>query len=242
MEKLSFKLEVFEGPLDLLLHLISKHKLDINDIEISKLLEQYLLYLDECKEHDLEIAGEFLEMAARLIYIKTLALLPAPEEEEAEKKALQGALIEYALCKKAAAAMALMYRGGDIFVRKQMQVKAESVYQRVHDASVLVEAFNRICVKKMPKNEFQGPDDRFKVIVKHKMYSVTTKVIFILKQLYKNGTADMEGLYDGVTDRSERVATFLAVLELTKSGRIYISDDNLTISFIGKRKERKSSV
>ncbi|MCQ2464499.1 MAG: segregation/condensation protein A [Oscillospiraceae bacterium] len=240
MEKLSFKLEVFEGPLDLLLHLISKHKLDINDIEISKLLEQYLLYLDQCAEHDLELAGEFLEMAARLIYIKTLALLPAPEEEEEEKKALQGALIEYALCKKAAEALAKMYRGGDIFVRKQAQIQAESEYQRVHDASVLLAAFNNICVKRMPKPE-AGPDDRFKVIVKHRMYSVTVKVIKILKQLYRDGTADMDGLYDGVTDRSERVATFLAVLELTKSGRIYISDDNTKISFIGKRKERKNS-
>ena len=96
MEKLDYKLDGFEGPLDLLLHLVVKHKLDINDIEISKLLEQYLLYLDQCAEHDLELAGEFLEMAARLIYIKTLALLPAPEEEEEEKKAkkegLQSAL------------------------------------------------------------------------------------------------------------------------------------------------------
>jgi len=240
MEKLSFKLEVFEGPLDLLLHLISKHKLNINDIEISKLLEQYLLYLEQCKEHDLELAGEFLEMAARLIYIKTLALLPAPEEEEEEKKALQGALIEYALCKKAAAALAEMYRGGDIFVRKQAKIETESVYQRVHEASVLAAAFNHISIKKIPRQE-TGPDERFKVIVKHRMYSVTVKVIKILKQLYREGTADMDGLYDGVTDRSERVATFLAVLELTKSGRIYISDDNMTISFIGKRKERKSS-
>ena len=229
MEKLSFKLEIFEGPLDLLLHLVVKHKLDINDIEISKLLEQYLLYLDQCAEHDLELAGEFLEMAARLIYIKTLALLPAPEEEEEEKKALQGALIEYAL-----------YCGGDMFVRKQAIIKAESDYQRVHEAAVLRDAFLGMHVKKIPVRE-QGPDERFKVIVKHKMFSVTTKVISILKQLYKTGTADMEGLYDGVTDRSERVATFLAVLELTKSGRIYISDDNTTITFIGKRKERKSS-
>ncbi|WP_044976686.1 ScpA family protein [Ruminococcus sp. HUN007] len=240
MEKLSFKLEIFEGPLDLLLHLVIKHKLDINDIEISKLLEQYLLYLDQCAEHDLELAGEFLEMAARLIYIKTLALLPAPEEEEEEKKALQGALIEYALCKKAAAALAELYCGGDMFVRKQAVIKAESDYQRVHEATVLRDAFLGMHVKKIPVRD-QGPDERFRVIVKHKMYSVTTKVISILKQLYKTGTADMEGLYDGVTDRSERVATFLAVLELTKSGRIYISDDNTTITFIGKRKERKSS-
>ena len=70
MESISFKLEVFEGPLDLLLSLIAKHKLNICDIEISKLLEQYLLFIEEAHKQDLELAGEFLEMAARLIYIK----------------------------------------------------------------------------------------------------------------------------------------------------------------------------
>ena len=74
--ELNFKLEVFEGPLDLLLSLISKHKLNIYDIEISLLLEQFLLYLEQMKQADIEIAGEFLEMAARLIYIKSSALLP----------------------------------------------------------------------------------------------------------------------------------------------------------------------
>ena len=88
MDNISFKLDVFEGPLDLLLHLISKHKLNINDIEISKLLEQYLLYIEQAKEQDLELAGEFLEMAARLIYIKTVSLLPKPEEAEEIKKEL----------------------------------------------------------------------------------------------------------------------------------------------------------
>lgn len=242
MEKLSFKLEVFEGPLDLLLHLISKHKLDINDIEITKLLEQYLAYLDECAEHDLEIAGEFLEMAARLIYIKTLALLPAPEEAEAEKKELQGTLIEYSLCKKAAEMLAAMYCGSDIFVRKQMVMTEESAYSRIHDPSVLLAALKKMEHKKLPSSSRSNePDNRFQVIVKHKMYSVTAKVIFILKRLYRDGEADMDGLYDNVTDRSERVATFLAVLELTKSGRIYINDDNTKITFIGKRKERITS-
>ena len=102
MQKVSFKLDVFEGPMDLLLSLISKHKLNIYDIEISSLLEQYMAYLEQCREQDLELAGEFLEMAARLIYIKTASLLPHPEEAQKEKQALQGALIEYALCKQAA--------------------------------------------------------------------------------------------------------------------------------------------
>nr|MDE5564608.1 segregation/condensation protein A [Oscillospiraceae bacterium] len=74
MAGIEFKLDVFTGPLDLLLHLISKHQLNINDIEITKLLEQYLLYMEEAKRQDLELAGEFLEMAARLVYIKTVSL------------------------------------------------------------------------------------------------------------------------------------------------------------------------
>ena len=86
MEAISFKLDVFEGPLDLMLHLISKHKLNINDIEISKLLEQYMIYIEQAKEQDLELAGEFLEMAARLVYIKTVSLLPKPEEADEIKK------------------------------------------------------------------------------------------------------------------------------------------------------------
>ena len=117
MQTISFKLEVFEGPMDLLLNLISKHKLNIYDIEISSLLEQYLAYLDQCREQDLELAGEFLEMAARLIYIKTASLLPRPEDAQKEKQALQGALIEYALCKQAAQALAQRFVGGQIFTR-----------------------------------------------------------------------------------------------------------------------------
>ena len=71
MSSINYKIEVFEGPMDLLLHLISKHKLNIYDIPISELVEQYLLYVEQLKEADLEVASDFLEMAARLVYIKT---------------------------------------------------------------------------------------------------------------------------------------------------------------------------
>ena len=86
MPELSFHLPVFDGPMDLLLHLIAKHKLNIHDIEISILLEQYLLYMQQCAEQDYELAGEFLTMAAKLIWMKTAALLPQQEEAEAVKK------------------------------------------------------------------------------------------------------------------------------------------------------------
>ena len=82
MDALSFKLEQFEGPLDLMLHLISQHKLDILEIEISQVMDQYLEAIGQMQEEDMEIASSFLEMASHLVYIKTLSLLPKREKEQ----------------------------------------------------------------------------------------------------------------------------------------------------------------
>lgn len=236
MEKISFKLEVFEGPLDLLLSLISKHKLDICDIEISSLLEQYLLYINEAHEQNLELAGEFLEMAARLIYIKTASLLPQPEVAEQMKKELEGTLIEYSLCKTAAAKLAELFDGGSIFVRKPMKIKADMTYTLVHEPERLAEAYRAISFKNV-KTEItkQKVENKINSVVKRRIVSVMSKVVRVLRELYATGEVYMDKLYEGVTDRSARVATFLAVLELTKSGRISISDDNMIVFFKGRR-------
>lgn len=235
MEAISFKLDVFEGPLDLLLHLISKHKLNINDIEISKLLEQYLLYIEQAKEQDLELAGEFLEMAARLIYIKTVSLLPKPEEAEEIKKELQGALIEYSLCKTAAEKLKASYCGMEIFVREPIRIKLDSEYKLKHSPNDLVLTFFNMNIK---NSEFQKGENERKInaVVQQKVVSVISKVVYVLKNLYKHGKSRIDSLFDGMTGRSERVATFLAILELTKSGRIMISDDNSEIFFKGMKK------
>ena len=86
VEQLSFKVAQVEGPLDLILQLISKHKLNIYDIEITKLLEQYLAYMEVIQSREMEIASEFLEMASRLVYIKSVSLLPKHEELEEQLK------------------------------------------------------------------------------------------------------------------------------------------------------------
>lgn len=99
MEQLNYKIDVFEGPMDLLLHLISKHKLNINDIPIVELVNQYLDYVRQMQEQDFDIAGEFLEMAARLIYIKTVSLLPRHEEAEILKKNLPENLLNIRIVK-----------------------------------------------------------------------------------------------------------------------------------------------
>jgi segregation and condensation protein A len=243
MDILSFKLDVFEGPLDVLLNLINRHKLNIYDIEISKLLEQYLLYIDECHEQNLELAGEFLEMAARLIYIKTASLLPKPEEAEKMKKELEGALIEYSICKKAAARLSEMYVGGEIFVRKPMEIEIDSTYRLVHEPERLVTSYMEAFSDKKIRPDIQKVriENKINSVVKRKVVSVLSKVVHILRELYSDKTVNMNKLYDGVTDRSERVATFLAVLELTRNGRIGISDDNSTIFFKGRKENKKKS-
>ena len=224
MNNISFKLDVFEGPLDLMLHLISKH-----DIEISKLLEQYLLYIRQAKEQDLELAGEFLEMAARLIYIKTVSLLPRAQEAEEIKKELQGTLIEYSLCKKAAAKLREQFEGYDVFVREPMKIKLDGDYKIKHDPLVLAEIYFSMHIKDTDKEKLS--EKKINDVVQQNVVSVISKVVYVLKSLYRSGSARIDKLFEGMTGRSERVATFLAILELTRSGRIFISDDNTMVYF-----------
>lgn len=231
---LSFTLEKFQGPLDVLLHLISKHKLDINDIPIVQLLEQYLKYIENMAVQDMEVAGEFLEMAARLIYIKTVALLPQHEEADVLKKELEGKLIEYALCKEAALRLRALYKGGSIFVRVPMKIVFDNTYLLFHDPMVLLDAYTGFAARMQEKAPMKAAE--FSSIVSKKVVSVTSKIIYVLRRLYTSGTVAMNMLFDGMTDRSERVATFLAILELTKSGRVFISDDNSEITFNRERK------
>ena len=103
MEKLEYHLQVFDGPLDLLLTLIAKNKLDIYDIPIAELLEQYMEQIALMREANLDVASEFLEMAARLVQIKAASLLPKHEDEEDPRAELTGQLLEYEQCKRAAA-------------------------------------------------------------------------------------------------------------------------------------------
>ena len=107
MEKLTFKVNEYEGPLDLILALLSKHQIDIYDINISDLLEQYMGVIRTLQESDMEVASEFLEMASRLVYIKTASLLPRCEKEDDPRAELVGQLLEYQSCKQAAALLRL---------------------------------------------------------------------------------------------------------------------------------------
>jgi len=220
MSGFSFKNDVFEGPLDLMLMLIAKHKLDIRDIEISVLLTQFLLYLEEAQNADIEIAGEFLEAAARLIFIKTATLLPKHEVEQL-KKELEGALIEYALCKAMAERLRKSFIGYDIFVREAMQLLPDNRYNVRHDAAELAVALGAVLNRAKLVGEPPPPVTESLNIT---YISVFTKIVYVLRKMKTAERLDLKPLFADVS-RSDKVALFLALLELTNNGRIRFSED-----------------
>ena len=136
MEKLTFKVNEYEGPLDLILALLSKHQIGIYDINISDLLEQYMAYIRTLRENQMEVASVFLEMASRLVYIKTASLLPRYEKEEDPRAELVGQLLEYQSCKQAAALLRLRDTGWSVFTRAPMPLEIDPTYRRRHPISI----------------------------------------------------------------------------------------------------------
>ncbi|MDD6728363.1 MAG: segregation/condensation protein A [Eubacteriales bacterium] len=223
MEQLSYKIDVFEGPMDLLLHLISKHKLNINDIPIVELVNQYVDYVRQMQEQDFDVAGDFLEMAARLIYIKTVSLLPKHEEAEILKKELTGELIEYRDCKLMAGKLSQQTDGFNRFVRPPQEGYVNYDYERFHEGEELLNAY--ISAAGRGRRKLPPPLDSFKVIVAKKFVAVASKVSSVMNKLMKGKKVRFLNLFQDAETKSDMVATFLAVLELAKTKRITIDGD-----------------
>lgn len=222
-ETLSYKLDVFEGPLDLLLNLIAKNKLNIYDIPIAELLEQYMAQIHEMQAADMDVASEFLEMAARLVHIKSVSLLPKKEEEAALKQELTGQLLEYQQCKEAA--MRLRERFSlDGIVRAQADIPADLTYKRHHKPQELLSAYLSMLGKKKPP-EPQKPEDTISKLITRRVVSVASQIVFVLRSLWKKRHVSLKELFRGKNDPSERVAAFLAILELVKDKRLRVDGD-----------------
>lgn len=224
MTEISYKLDVFEGPMDLLLHLITKHKLNIYDIPILELVEQYTAYIRKMQALDLDVASEFLEMAARLIHIKSLSLLPVHEEGEQLRRELSGELIEYAACKKAAEALSMQTAGFNTQTRDPEKIEADMTYTRVHDPIELLNAYMRVMGKKL--RSLPPKFDVFRPLVQKKIVSVSEKIKSVVSLLTQNKKLQFKDLLKRSGSRSDLVAVFLAVLELAKTGNINV-DGNM---------------
>lgn len=221
MEQLSYKLDVFEGPMDLLLHLISKHKLNIYDIPIITLVEQYMDYVRRMQEENMYVASDFLEMAARLVYLKSVSLLPVYAEAQELKEELQGELIEYRDMKALAIKLSQKTEGFDYYVREQENITPDNTYTRLHDPQELFSAYTAAAGKKIRK--MPAPFEAFREIVVKKVVSVSSKISRIFSKFSKKGEKKrMSSLFDDAGSRSDIVATFLALLELAKSKKVKV--------------------
>ena len=226
-------MEDFEGPLDVIFLLLSKNKIEIQDVSITAILEQYLAYLDEMKRLDMEIASEFITMASHLMLIKTKMLLSAAEQAEAESELdlLRQSLIERqrkeAIEQIRIAVTWLEPRneiGRCLFTKEAEPLRKDQTYRYQHELNDLLLALDTIAERNEQK--LPPPTVNFKGIVGKERYPVTRKATEVIRRLILRGVERLKNLFKGNKSRSEIVATFLAVLELCKTNSVNLEDDD----------------
>lgn len=222
---MEFHLENFDGPLDLLLHLIAKNKVSIYDIPIAEILDQYMEVLHTAEAMDLDVAGDFVAMAAQLVYIKSKMLLPRHEEEEEEdpRAGLVEMLLEYQRLRQASE----FFRekgelGRDIFV-KQPENLGEAPKEYRQSVNDLIRAANNML--RRAQRRVPPPASAFSGIVGREPVPVETRITAILRRFVHQIRLPFKRLFEDAKSRSEIVATFLAVLELSKTRRIRLEGD-----------------
>ena len=235
MDSILYKLDTFEGPLDLLLTLIQKNKVSIYDIPIVEITAQYLEAIEGIEDSQLENTGEFIVMAAQLLLIKSRMLLPKNEEEEDEedpRAELARRLEEYQKFKEAS----LELRKSEFSSRYMVFRDEEKIkfpipeYSREHNTSELIDAFNSILARRIRK---AAPEKRaFSGIVGREKVSVDDMVEKICKRLSKSKRVNFSSLFLEDDSRPEMIATFMAVLEMIKLNRIRADYDENTEDFI----------
>lgn len=222
-------MEDFVGPLDLILHLLSKNKMEIKDIQISTILDQYLAWMSVRKEMDLEVASEFVTMASQLVYIKTRMLLSIHDEEAlSEMEQLIASLEEhqrsenYLKLKEIIPVLDRRYSIGRDFITKVPEpLQPDRAYRYIHDREDLKKAIQSVLLR--ADHHLPPPVSAFQGIVGREPYPVSEKAGEIVRRLLRAGVTRFRSLFQGNRSRSEVVATFLAVLELCKARRLRLA-------------------
>ena len=222
-------MEDFVGPLDLILHLLSKNKMEIQGIQISLILDQYLAWMDRRRELDLEVASEFVTMAAQLVYIKTRMLLSIHDEEAMSEMEQLIATLEahqrnenYLKIKEVVPQLDQRYTYGRDFLTKEPEpLQPNKEYRYVHPKEDLKKAM--LAVLARSDHKLPPPVSAFQGIVGREPYPVAEKAMEILNRLLHLGVTRFRSLFRGSRSRSEVVATFLAVLELCKAHRLRLA-------------------
>ena len=248
----SEEMEDFEGPLDVIVLLLSKNKIEIQDVSITAILEQYLAYLDEMKRLDIEIASEFITMASHLMLIKTKMLLSAAEQAEAESELdlLRQSLLERQrkeAMEQIRNAIAVLEPRNEIgrclFVKEPEPLRRDQTYRYRHESGDLLKALDNITERN--QRMLPPPTVNFKGIVGKEPYPVTKKAGEVLRQLLLRGVERLKNLFRGNRSRSEVVATFLAILELCRTNSVSLEDDisgeNPNVCLLDKEKQAQEA-
>ncbi|MBQ1264181.1 MAG: segregation/condensation protein A [Oscillospiraceae bacterium] len=235
-------MEDFDGPLDVIFLLLSKNKIEIQDVSITSILEQYLAYLDEMKRMDVEIASEFTAMASHLMLIKTKMLLSAAEQAEAlsEMELLIQSLEQrqrkeaYGQIKTSVTYLAQRNEIGlGLFVKEPEPLRRDMTYRYSHEPEDLLAAMALIAERS--ERMLPPQASSFAGIVGAEPYPVTQKAAQVLRRLISHGVCKFLSLFKGSKSRSEIVATFLAILELCKLKSVAVDDedsDDASVEFL----------
>lgn len=222
---LTYRLDQFEGPLDLLLTLIQKNKIDIRDIPIAFICDQYLSYLESAQKMDMEIAGEFIVMASELMLIKSRMLLPKVGEDEKDPRAdLAENLLRYQQAKAAVAKLAPLYaKYSGRMVKDTDEITIDTSYVADQQVTSLCVAVRRI----IAANESRPRAERavFAPMIARPIVPVDVKIAGILRRMAKQKTTSMEDLLKDSESLSDMIAIFLGILELIKARQILIEEE-----------------
>ena len=234
---LSIKLEVFEGPLDLLLHLIDKHKIDIYDIPIAIITDQYLKHIQLMEDNQMEVMSEFIEMAAILISIKTKMLLPRYEEEEEEedpREALVQKLIEYRKYKMISETLKDKHELADKSIFKEPSIPKEVAdFVQIPEVEELLQGIEFGALYQVFQNVLKRNEAKVDVVrskfgeIKREEYSVQDKIQYIRGLRASYASFSFEDLLEEAMGRVEIIVTFLAVLELMKMGEVRVAQSEV---------------
>ena len=227
MSDVSFKTAAFEGPLDLLLHLISKNKVSIYDIPISEITDQYFEYLAECEAMDMELSSEFAVMASQLLYIKSKMLLHVYDEEEEDPRAeLVDRLEEYKRYKEISKTLDVMQHAMDDSVFKapeNLDIPKVIVENKMMNPDLLYASFMMIMERNLAKKPLSPQN--FSGVIGKKRVSIPHQSRFVMAMLKKQKKVLFEALFENMTTRGEMVATFMAILELIRDSHMIVIED-----------------
>jgi segregation and condensation protein A len=227
VEALTYRLETFEGPLDLLLSLIQKNKVEISDIPIALICDQYMAYITEAERLDMDLASEFIVMASELMLIKSKMLLPKAEPEEEDPRAeLADALRKYQQAKAAAALLGKAYPTfSGRMVKDTDEISVDKTFVQDQDVTALCAAVRRIVAYNNAREK--AANTAFKPMISKPVVPVELKIVGILKRMDNNGgKSTLKDILSDSVSLPDMIAIFIGVLELIKVKKILIDESD----------------